>query len=79
MAHASRLDEWRPAGRRGQFAATLLQTPPKGKYKERYLRVKPLGIDWVVDMNGVASPSAADVDNWLGPQPATAAAIQRGE
>ena len=68
MAEASKLDQWRRAGRRDQCVATLLAAPPTHRYKQRRLRIKPPGIDHVVDMTNVDKPSPADLDSWLTPQ-----------
>jgi class 3 adenylate cyclase len=68
MAEASKLDQWRRAGRRDQLVATLLAAPPTHRYKQRRLRIKPPGIDRVVDMTNVDKPSPADLDSWLTPQ-----------
>jgi hypothetical protein len=73
MAEASKLNEWRRIGRRDQVVTTLLAAPPSGKFKERRLRVKPLGVDRVIDMTDVDKPSSANLDAWLGPQGASAA------
>lgn len=68
MAEASKLDQWRRAGRRDECVATLLAAPPTHRYKQRRLRIKPPGIDRVVDMTNVDKPSPTDLDAWLRPQ-----------
>ncbi|MGH7092767.1 MAG: adenylate/guanylate cyclase domain-containing protein [Stellaceae bacterium] len=66
MAETSKLDQWRRAGRREQVIATLLAAPPTHRFKQRRLRIKPPGIDHVVDMTGSDKPSPANLDSWLG-------------
>jgi len=66
MAETSKLDQWRRAGRREQFVATLLAAPPTHRFKQRRLRIKPPGIDQVVDMTDADKPSPANLDSWLG-------------
>ncbi len=68
MAEASKLDQWRRAGRRDECVATLLAAPPTHRYKQRRLRIKPPGIDRVVDMTDVDKPTPTDLDAWLRPQ-----------
>lgn len=68
MAHADYLDRWRRGTARTP-AATLLAVPPKGRYKERWLRIKPPGIDHVIDMTGIDKPSPTDLDKWLADPP----------
>jgi len=67
MSAASRLDQWRAAGRKERLPSALVAAPPRDRTKDRRLKIKPPQIDVVLDLTNRDKPAPEDLDPWLGP------------
>jgi hypothetical protein len=68
ISAAGKLRDWRDGGAKEGGANALLAAPPPGALKERRVKIKPPGVDVVVNLTGCEKPSPEDLDLWLGPR-----------
>jgi hypothetical protein len=67
ISAAGKLRDWREAGTKEKGASALVAAPPPGALKERRVKIKPPGVDIVINLTGCEKPSPEDLDLWLGP------------
>jgi hypothetical protein len=70
ISAAGRLRDWRERAAKEKGSSVLVAAPPPGALKERRVKIKPPGVDIVVNLTGCEKPSPEDLDPWLGPRAA---------